>query len=263
MTNNVQLFNNPAFGSVRTVELADEIFFVGRDVAKILGYKNPNEAIQDHVDDEDKFLRSERGSEMLKLFSSLKEMQEKLGRQDNWFINESGVYALVFGSQLPTAKAFKRWVTAVVLPSIRKTGSYSKADAKSEIQDKLRQRRLDIMEQNAAVKRAKLLLAIGKQSSIEKYNQICQCKAAELVAGEQILPMPKVAKMYSATQIGKMFGVSANKIGRLAKLHNLKAEEYGELCGDVAPNGKQVSNFYYYETAIEKFRDILEGGVVA
>ena len=257
MTNNVKLFNNPAFGSVRTIELSDEIFFVGKDVAEILGYVNPNKAIQMHVDDEDKFLRSQRGSELGKLFSTLKEMQEKLGRQDNWFINESGVYALVFGSQLPTARAFKRWVTSEVLPSIRKTGSYSKANAKTEMQDKLRQRRLDIMEQNAAVKRAKLLLAIGKQSSIEKYNQICQCKAAELVAGEQILPMPKVAKMYSATQIGKMFGVSANKIGRLANKYNLTTDKDGELCGDITSSGRQVQNFYYYEEAIEKFGEIL------
>lgn len=80
MNNEILIFNNPAFGSVRSIALEDEPYFVGRDVAEILGYKNPNEAIQEHVDEEDKFLRSERGSEMLKLFSSLKEMQEKLGR---------------------------------------------------------------------------------------------------------------------------------------------------------------------------------------
>ena len=76
----IQIFDNPEFGQVRTVVIDDEPWFVGKDVAGILGYKNPNEAIHDHVDSEDKFLRSERGREMLKLFSSVKEMQDELGR---------------------------------------------------------------------------------------------------------------------------------------------------------------------------------------
>lgn len=120
----IQIFDNPEFGQVRTVVIDDEPWFVGKDVAGILGYKNPNEAIHDHVDSEDKFLRSERGREMLKLFSSVKEMQDELGRQDNWFINESGVYSLVFGSKLESAKKFKHWITSEVLPAIRKTGGY-------------------------------------------------------------------------------------------------------------------------------------------
>lgn len=122
--NNLQIFENPDFGQVRMVMIEDNPYFVGKDVAEILGYKNPNEAIQDHVDNEDKFLRSSMGSEMLKLFSSVKDIQNKFGRQDNWFINESGVYALVFSSKLPKAKEFKRWVTSEVLPSIRKHGAY-------------------------------------------------------------------------------------------------------------------------------------------
>lgn len=120
----LQIFKNPEFGTVRTVSLNDGPWFIGKDVAEILGYSNTNKAIQMHVDKEDKFLRSERGTEMGKLFSTIKEMQEEMGRQDNWFINESGVYSLIFGSKLPTAKKFKRWVTSEVLPAIRKTGGY-------------------------------------------------------------------------------------------------------------------------------------------
>ena len=122
--NELKIFENPDFGQVRMVMIEDTPYFVGKDVAKILGYKNPNEAIQDHVDVDDKFLRSAKGSEMLKLFSTVKDIQDKFGRQDNWFINESGVYALVFSSKLPTAKKFKHWVTSEVLPSIRKHGAY-------------------------------------------------------------------------------------------------------------------------------------------
>ena len=129
----LQVFENTEFGKVRAVELNDDPWFVGTDVAEILGYKNPNEAIQDHVDDYDKFLRSSKGSEMLKLFSSVKEIQEKLGRQDNWFINESGIYSLVFRSTLPKAKEFRRWVTSEVLPSIRKHGAYMTPEKIEEV----------------------------------------------------------------------------------------------------------------------------------
>ena len=133
MENLVQVFDNAEFGKVRTVVIESEPYFIGKDIADILGYKNPNEAIQEHVDEEDKFIRSSRGSEMLKLFSSIKDIQNKFGRQDNWFINESGVYSLVFGSKLPTAKKFKRWVTSQVLPAIRKHDGYLTPEKVEEV----------------------------------------------------------------------------------------------------------------------------------
>lgn len=123
--NELKVFNNEEFGTVRTVVLADGPWFVGKDVAEILGYSNTNKAVLVHVDEEDKFLRDSRGTEMGKLFISIKEMYDKLGRQNSWFINESGLYSLVLKSKLPTAKKFQRWVTSEVLPSIRKTGGYS------------------------------------------------------------------------------------------------------------------------------------------
>ena len=119
------------------------------------------------------------------------------------------------------------------------------------------------MFMNAVTKQAKLWLAIGKASNLATYNQICQAKAAETLAGEPVLPLPRVKKVYSATEIGKMFGVSANKIGRLANKYNLKTDKYGELCGDITSSGRQVQNFYYYEEAVEKFQELLNGGVAA
>lgn len=126
MTNEIaKVFSSERFGNVRVVVLTDEPWFVGKDIAETLGYKNTNKAVMEHVDSEDKFMRSTRGNEIGKLFSSLKEMQEIFGRQDNWFINESGIYSMIFGSTLPVAREFKRWITHEVLPSIRKTGSYN------------------------------------------------------------------------------------------------------------------------------------------
>ena len=95
---------------VRTQVINDEPWFVGKDVAEILGYERPTKAISDHVDEED---RDEVP------------IQDSIGRMQNTpIINESGLYSLVFKSQLPSAKKFKRWVTSEVLPAIRKTGSY-------------------------------------------------------------------------------------------------------------------------------------------
>lgn len=111
--NEMQVFNNSEFGEVRAVEYSNDVWFVGKDVALILGYTNPNEALTDHVDEEDKL-----NSKTLSSFPLA------LGQRGGWLINESGLYSLVLSSKLPTAKKFKRWVTSEVLPSIRKTGGY-------------------------------------------------------------------------------------------------------------------------------------------
>ena len=109
--NELQIFNNAEFGQVRTVTINNEPWFVGKDVAEALGYSNTNKALLDHVDDEDK--------------TDEVTIRDSIGRNQNPIcINESGIYALIFGSKLPNAKKFKRWVTSEVLPTIRKTGSY-------------------------------------------------------------------------------------------------------------------------------------------
>lgn len=108
--NELQVFNNPEFGQIRTVTIENEPWFVGKDVAAALGYSNPRDAIQKHVDDEDK------GASRIATPS---------GTQETTVINESGLYSLIMSSKLPTAKKFKRWVTSEVLPTLRKTGQYS------------------------------------------------------------------------------------------------------------------------------------------
>ena len=113
MENNVINFENAEFGSIRTVVIDGEPWFVGKDVAKILGYANLSEAILDHVDDDDKL-----NSKMLSSF------ELDLGQRGGWLVNESGLYSLILSSKLPSAKKFKKWVTSEVLPTIRKTGGY-------------------------------------------------------------------------------------------------------------------------------------------
>lgn len=109
MANEIKVFENEEFGSVRTVMMDNEVWFVGKDVAEILGYTNPSKALNDHVDEEDKLNNVSLSS---------------LGQRGGWIINESGLYSLVLSSKLPNAKKFKRWVTSEVLPSVRKHGAY-------------------------------------------------------------------------------------------------------------------------------------------
>lgn len=107
--NELKVFENPAFGQVRTIEIDNEPWFVGKDVAVALGYTNTAKAVRDHVDEEDKL------TERIVLSGQNREVI---------FINESGLYSLILSSKLPTAKDFKRWITKEVIPSIRKTGGY-------------------------------------------------------------------------------------------------------------------------------------------
>lgn len=106
----VEVFKSNEFGEVRTVVINNEPYFVGKDVAKILGYSNTRKAIVDHVDEEDK---------------GVTKCDTHGGTQDLTVINESGLYSLILSSKMPNARRFKRWVTSEVLPSIRKHGMYA------------------------------------------------------------------------------------------------------------------------------------------
>lgn len=121
--NNIKIFENAEFGSVRTLEVNGEPYFVGKDVAEILGYSNVNKAIQMHVDDEDKRTLDFKG------FSHFgTSLWNGNDFSNKTIINESGLYSLILSSKLPKAKEFKHWVTSEVLPSIRKHGAYMTDD---------------------------------------------------------------------------------------------------------------------------------------
>lgn len=112
--NELQIFNNEEFGDIRVLNIENESWFVGKDIADILGYERTDNAIRTHVDEEDKLMHQISAS----------------GQNRNMtIINESGLYSLILSSKLPNAKKFKRWVTSEVLPSIRKTGAYFNQNA--------------------------------------------------------------------------------------------------------------------------------------
>ena len=156
--NELKIFENPAFGQVRIVEREGEPWFVGKDVAQVLGYANPSKAILDHVDDEDKAFQ------MLEVADSQNGNLVKTA-----IITESGLYSLVLSSKLPTAKAFKRWITSEVLPSIRKNGGYIAGQAELSPEE-LMARALMVAQRTLAERDARI-------SALTVENEVMRPKA--------------------------------------------------------------------------------------
>ena len=184
----LKIFENAEFGTVRALEIDGAPWFVGKDVTDILGYQNPSEALSDHVDDEDK-LNS-------KTLSSL-------GQRGGWLINESGLYSLVLSSKLPAAKAFKRWVTSEVLPTIRRHGLYAIDDI--------------IADPDLGI-RALLALKAEREArkALEVDNKIKDQQIAELTPKasyyDLILQCPS---LLTVTEIAKDYGLSAKALNKM------------------------------------------------
>lgn len=151
----LMIFSNPEFGEIRTVEINGEPWFVGKDVAVALGYENPARAIRSHVDEDDK---------------GVTKLVTPGGTQDVIIINESGVYSLILSSKLPTAKKFKHWVTAEVLPSIRKNGGYIQGQ-KELSPEELMAKALVVAQKTLAEREARI-------SALTVENQIMAPKAS-------------------------------------------------------------------------------------
>ena len=226
---------------VRTVEIDGEPWFVGKDVATVLGYQNGSKALSDHVDEEDKLNNESLSS---------------LGQRGGWLINESGLYSLILSSKLPNAKAFKRWVTSEVLPSIRKTGSYTYQRANPN-----EEKALQIQEMDTRIRMSEQFLKLAEiETTLSKnYRDILISKSVEALAGEQLLPLPKVVqKTYSAKEVEEMLGVTAQRIGRIANLNNMKTDEFGEFYKDKSPySSKEVDVFRYNDKAVGQFKKLL------
>ncbi|CAI3329927.1 phage antirepressor KilAC domain-containing protein [Enterococcus cecorum] len=174
---------------VRTVEIENEPWFIGKDVAKILGYSNPRDAINKHVDDEDK---------------GVAKCDTLGGKQDLIIINESGLYSLILSSKLPNAKKFKRWVTSEVLPTIRKHGAYLTPDKIEEV-------------------------LLNPDTLINLATQLKQEREARLIAEQRVNELTPKATYYdlvlankslvTITVIAKDYGMSGKAMNKL--LHEL------------------------------------------
>lgn len=183
----LQIFKNAEFGSIRTLQINGEPYFVGKDVAEILGYTNPSKALSDHVDEEDKLNNESLSS---------------LGQRGGWLINESGLYSLILSSKLPTARKFKRWVTSEVLPTIRRHGVYA-VDEVLANPDMLIEALLQLKAEREINQALKETVAVQNQQIVEMkpkasyYDVVLNCK--DLVA---------------ISVIAKDYGWSANRMNQ-------------------------------------------------
>lgn len=197
--NELQIFNSPEFGQVRTLAIDGEPWFVGKDIAVALGYSNPRKAMTDHVDPEDK---------------GVTKCDTLGGSQEMTVINESGLYSLIMSSKLPTAKKFKHWVTSEVLPAIRKHGGYLTPEKVEEAllnPDTLIKLAQRLKEETAARKNAELEAAGYKQILGELKPKADYTD--RILASKGTVPTTAIAKDY---------GMSAAAFNRL--LH-----EYGVI----------------------------------
>lgn len=240
--NNITIFENDNFGKIRMVEEKGEPWFVLADLCKVLELSNPSMVAKKL--DKDERAKSDLG------------LQER----NVTLVNESGMYAVILRSDKPQAKPFRKWVTSEVLPSIRKTGNYAVQQT-----EEIRRRNLEVREMNARSRRAQILVRLAATTSNDTFREALVANAANLAVGENILPLPKLeGRTYTAEEIGKELGISANRVGRLANLHNLKTKEFGEWFADKAKTAdKEVHTFRYYRKVIAVLREIISSEVVA
>lgn len=225
--------------NVTVLEKDGEPWWVGKEVADILGYKRTADAIKAHVEEEDK---------------GVGVLQTPGGKQKVIIINESGLYSLILGSKLPRAKEFKHWVTSEVLPSIRKTGSFTDKKGQAKVQAEAR---LKLMQDRAATAKGNLLYKLAvKTESTEARENLLNLACYE-VTGLMPIPIMK-KKYYSAQEAADKLGLSsANKVGRIANAIGIKAEQPGENeYGHWAVNKsryseKQVPQWLYTEKGLK------------
>lgn len=245
MKNKLAVFNNPEFGKIRTLTIDDEVWFVGKDVAEALGYIDTKSALADHVDAEDKRIIQRRQITTL-----------DVPNRGMTIINESGVYSLVLSSKLPGAKKFKHWVTSEVIPSIRKTGSYT---AKERPMSDYQKMMAEKWERDHALQEARFYAGMAKRYRGTNYEQVLNAYATKSLSGEYLVPLPTMSEpMLTAGEVGEQLGISANMVGRLAKQYNLKTDRYGEWFHDKSRySDKQIPSFRYKACVVDKLREVL------
>ena len=200
MNNQIEIFRNEEFGEVRTIQQNNEVWFVGKDIATILGYKNISDALKKHVDNEDK---------------GIAKCDTLGGIQNMTIINESGLYSLILSSKLPQAKEFKRWVTSEVLPSIRKNGGYIVGQ--------------DNMTNEELLAKALLLTQNIIKEKEQKILNLSEQNKELIISNEEMKPKATYYDMIlqnksliNTTQIAKDYGYSAMRFNQL--LHNFKIQ---------------------------------------
>lgn len=245
------VFENEKFGEIRSTIINGEPWFVLADICKVLELKNPSVSASS--------LQPDERSKMI------------LGRQGEAnIINESGLYTLIISSRKKKAIAFRKWVTSEVLPSIRKTGSYSinesainATPANLELEkykaetDRINAESQKKLADISVLKETVQMLRESIPDAEGEYKESLGAKLFELLNGGPLEKEEKERPLYKANKIGKMIGISGNMVGRIANKNNLKRSSFGKQI-PYLQDGKIHYNFCYYESVVPKIKKCLK-----
>ncbi len=241
-----QCFEN---GVVDVKVIDGGLWFCAKDVAKAIEYKGNLNHWERWLDEEDR----------------LKAQNGRTGQARNMtYISESALYRVLIKTDVPKAKPFERWVTKVVIPSVRKTGRYVAPSAPTTPPQELELKRkeLETKSKELELERARFLrsVSLSYAGKSDTYRQVLDAYAVHEVVGTFALPLPEVRqRLMSATEVGKVLGISANKVGSIATRNNLKTEENGLWVRDKSRySSKEVDTFRYNEHGLERLRQLLE-----
>lgn len=252
-----EFFESKDFGKLKILAINGKIYFPAIQVARILGYKNPHDAVIRHCLEDGVVFHEgvvKSGKTGLDDFIQTEKIK---------YINEGNLYRLIVKSKLPSAHKFEKWVFDEVLPSIRHTGSYVNPLHKDI--DNMQSSFNRISEMNARSRQGELLHSIAKDIQNELMKNTLLIKAANITTGEELLQLPEVKeKSYTAEEIAnelyKRYSIDITKImiGKIANAHNLKTEENGYFAFDMAAKAvKQVESFRYYIKSVDIIYNII------
>lgn len=247
MKNELQLIKSAKFGEIQAdiYKKDNEPYMTAEQLGNCLGYSHPRENINKLIS-RNKYLRNKEFSAEVKMTSPRGDIQ------NTRIFTEDGIYEITMLAKTEKAKEFRSWVRKI-LKSLRR--GETKLVSMTEYQRMMAQTR----SENAKIRKAQILTRLAEQYD-GTYKQVLNSYATKELTGEHLLPLPQLPdKTYTATELGEMFGVSANKIGIITNRHNLKTDQYGAWFNDKAKgHNKEVQSFRYYSSVIPVLREILK-----
>lgn len=248
--NNLKLVKSSKFNEVECDIYSNdkEMFMTTEQLGNCLGYEYAKQAISKIID-RNKYLKNKEFSRVVKM-GTLE--GDRLVNREVRIFTEDGIYEVTMLAKTEKAKEFRAFVRKL-LKSLRsgenkliKTTEYQKLTAQAKLN-------------NSRARMASILMKLADKTDIKEYKQVCCSYASAVITGKALLPLPEVnQKTYSATDIGKKLGISANMVRKIANANNLKTEKYGKLFYDKSKySNKEVETFRYYDNIIPKLKELI------